>query len=158
MAFLPTARQVQFSTLCLVEMGVAVLEIHSRRTATERSYASDTFRKHTKQVLLSSDVSARGVDYPDVTLVLQVGSPATRDVYVQRIGRTGRAGASGAAILLLCEYEKSVLLTLKGLPIEHMASDNLGSVEEIQERTSRIECGGGGTREAAGGGRGGGEG
>jgi ATP-dependent RNA helicase MSS116 len=132
MAFLPTARQVQFSTLCLVEMGVAVLEIHSRRTATERSYASDTFRKHTKQVLLSSDVSARGVDYPDVTLVLQVGSPATRDVYVQRIGRTGRAGASGAAILLLCEYEKSFLSTLKGLPIEHMASDNLGSVEEMR--------------------------
>ena len=132
MAFLPTARQVQFSTLCLVEMGIAVLEIHSRRTATERSYASDTFRKHTKQVLLSSDVSARGVDYPDVTLVLQVGSPATRDVYVQRIGRTGRAGASGAAILLLCEYEKSFLSTLKGLPIEHMASDNLGSVEEMR--------------------------
>ncbi|KOO34450.1 hypothetical protein Ctob_011525 [Chrysochromulina tobinii] len=132
MAFLPTARQVQFSTLCLVEMGIAVLEIHSRRTATERSYASDTFRKHTKQVLLSSDVSARGVDYPDVTLVLQVGSPASRDVYVQRIGRTGRAGASGAAILLLCEYEKSFLSTLKGLPIEHMASDNLGSVEEMR--------------------------
>jgi ATP-dependent RNA helicase MSS116 len=132
MAFLPTARQVQFSTLCLVEMGIACLEIHSRRTATERSYASDTFRKHTKQVLLSSDVSARGVDYPDVTLVLQVGSPASRDVYVQRIGRTGRAGASGAAILLLCEYEKSFLSTLKGLPIEHMASDNLGSVEEMR--------------------------
>ena len=132
LAFLPTARQVQFSTLCLVEMGIAALEIHSRRSATERSYASDTFRQHTKQVLLSSDVSARGVDYPDVTLVLQVGAPASRDVYVQRIGRTGRAGASGAAILLLCEYEKNFLSTLNGLPIEPMASDNLGGVEEMR--------------------------
>ena len=132
LAFLPTARQVQFSTLCLVEMGIASLEIHSRRSATERSYASDTFRQHTKQVLLSSDVSARGVDYPDVTLVLQVGAPASRDVYVQRIGRTGRAGASGAAILLLCEYEKNFLSTLNGLPIEPMASDNLGGVEEMR--------------------------
>ena len=132
LAFLPTARQVQFSTLCLVEMGIAVLEIHSRRSATERSYASETFRQHTKQVLLSSDVSARGVDYPDVTLVLQVGAPASRDVYVQRIGRTGRAGASGAAILLLCEYEKNFLSTLNGLPIEPMASDNLGGVEEMR--------------------------
>ena len=133
LAFLPTARQVQFSTLCLVEMGMPnVLEIHSRRSATERSYASDTFRQHTKQVLLSSDVSARGVDYPDVTLVLQVGAPASRDVYVQRIGRTGRAGASGAAILLLCEYEKNFLSTLNGLPIEPMASDNLGGVEEMR--------------------------
>ena len=133
LAFLPTARQVQFSTLCLVEMGILdVLEIHSRRSATERSYASETFRQHTKQVLLSSDVSARGVDYPDVTLVLQVGAPASRDVYVQRIGRTGRAGASGAAILLLCEYEKNFLSTLNGLPIEPMASDNLGGVEEMR--------------------------
>lgn len=132
LAFLPTARQVQFSTLCLVEMGIATLEIHSRRSATERSYASETFRQHTKQVLLSSDVSARGVDYPDVTLVLQVGAPASRDVYVQRIGRTGRAGASGAAILLLCEYEKNFLSTLNGLPIEPMASDNLGGVEEMR--------------------------
>ena len=132
LAFLPTARQVQFSTLCLVEMGIASLEIHSRRSATERSYASETFRQHTKQVLLSSDVSARGVDYPDVTLVLQVGAPASRDVYVQRIGRTGRAGASGAAILLLCEYEKNFLSTLNGLPIEPMASDNLGGVEEMR--------------------------
>ena len=133
LAFLPTARQVQFSTLCLVEMGIdSLLEIHSRRSATERSYASETFRQHTKQVLLSSDVSARGVDYPDVTLVLQVGAPASRDVYVQRIGRTGRAGASGAAILLLCEYEKNFLSTLNGLPIEPMASDNLGGVEEMR--------------------------
>ena len=83
-------------------------------------------------MLLSSDVSARGVDYPDVTLVLQVGAPASRDVYVQRIGRTGRAGASGAAILLLCEYEKNFLSTLNGLPIEPMASDNLGGVEEMR--------------------------
>ena len=142
MAFLPTARQAQFSTAVLKEMGLDVLEIHSRRTAGERTYASDTFREHTKQILLSSDVSARGVDYPDVSLVLQVGAPATRDVYVQRIGRTGRAGASGAATLLLCEYEKGFLSALKGLPIEQVGSTDLGSAEELRtvhEAATRVD-------------------
>ena len=60
----------------LEEMGLDVLQIHSRRTAAERTAASETFRESTQQVLLSSDVSARGVDYPDVSLVLQVWSAA----------------------------------------------------------------------------------
>lgn len=142
MAFLPTARQAQFSTAVMKEMGLDVLEIHSRRTAGERTHASDTFREHTRQVLLSSDVSARGVDYPDVSLVLQVGAPATRDVYVQRIGRTGRAGAAGAATLLLCEYEKGFLSALKGLPIEPMGAESLGSAEELRavhEAAARVD-------------------
>jgi ATP-dependent RNA helicase MSS116 len=68
-----TARQTQFSAAVMTEMGLDVLEIHSRRSAGERVAASDTFRLNGKQIMLSSDVSARGVDYPDVTAVLQVG-------------------------------------------------------------------------------------
>ena len=69
--------QASFCTAMLEEMGLDVLQIHSRRTAAERTAASETFRERTQQVLLSSDVSARGVDYPDVSLVLQVGAPRT---------------------------------------------------------------------------------
>ena len=63
LAFLPTARQAHFSAAVLEQMGLSVLQIHSRRTAAERTAASDAFRERTQQVLLSSDVSARGVDY-----------------------------------------------------------------------------------------------
>jgi ATP-dependent RNA helicase MSS116 len=55
-------------------MGLEVMEIHSRRNAKDRERASEAFRTQTKQILLSSDVSARGVDYPDITRVIQVGS------------------------------------------------------------------------------------
>jgi superfamily II DNA/RNA helicase len=72
LVFLPTARQTQFTAAVLAEVGVEVLEIHSRRSQGERTAASDAFRGAARAVMLTSDVSARGVDYPDVTLVLQV--------------------------------------------------------------------------------------
>ena len=149
LAFLPTARQAQFSAAVLAEMGLDVLEIHSRRSAGERTAASDAFRQKAKQVLLSSDVSARGVDYPDVSLVLQVGAPASRDIYVQRVGRTGRAGQSGSATLLLCSYEKGFLSQLDGLPIS-VAADNgadgsasgtaaeVDKLAQVQEAAARV--------------------
>ena len=143
LAFLPTARQAQFSAAVLTEMGLCVLEIHSRRTAGERTAASDAFRESSKQVLLSSDVSARGVDYPDVSLVLQVGAPASRDIYVQRVGRTGRAGRAGSGTLLLCSYEKGFLSQLEGLPIATGAGAGAGATAG--------GGGGGGSRTSGGG-------
>jgi ATP-dependent RNA helicase MSS116 len=68
--------------------------------------------------LFTTDVSARGVDYPGVTLVLQVGIPKTRDDYIHRIGRTGRANKSGEAILMLSPYEVGFLRNIKDLPIK----------------------------------------
>ena len=68
-----------------------------------------------------------------MTLVLQVGAPASRDLYVQRIGRTGRAGRAGAGTLLLCAYEKAFLSQLDGLPLvkEGGGDDALGTAEEL---------------------------
>jgi len=114
-----------------------VMEIHSRIKQNERTRVSDCFRIGSKMVLLSSDVSARGVDYPDVTLVLQVGAPTTPEVYVQRLGRTGRAGKSGVGMLLLCEYEKGFLQKLKGIPIAaapaHDPSEHLCRAQEAAQ-------------------------
>ncbi len=52
--------------------GVEVMEIHSRKTQAHRTRTSDAFRASPRAIMFSSDVSARGVDYPDVSLVLQV--------------------------------------------------------------------------------------
>lgn len=138
LAFLPTARQTQFSTAVLRSMGLNVMEIHSRMKQNERTSASDAFRAGNKMILLSSDVSARGVDYPDVTLVLQVGAPSTREVYVQRLGRTGRAGKAGTGLLLLCDFERHFLQQLKDLPIrewtvQHASSSELPRVQEVSK-------------------------
>ncbi|KAJ1628504.1 P-loop containing nucleoside triphosphate hydrolase protein [Pavlovales sp. CCMP2436] len=120
LVFCPTARHTMFvsSVLRALEGSPRVLEIHSRVAQKFRDAAAEDFRVSSQVVMLSSDVSARGVDYPGVTLVVQLGAPSSREVYVQRLGRTGRNGASGAGLLLLPAYEKDfVKAELKGLPV-----------------------------------------
>jgi ATP-dependent RNA helicase MSS116, mitochondrial len=63
-------------------------------------------------------VSARGVDYPGVTKVIQVGAPTSRDIYIHRIGRTGRAGKLGDTTLVLAPFEQGFMKELRDIPIK----------------------------------------
>jgi ATP-dependent RNA helicase MSS116 len=122
--FLPTARQTQlFAEVfnALVDLRVfkaKCLEIHSRKSQPQRTRASDEFRNASKAILFSSDVSARGMDYPDVTFVLQCGAPSDKAQYVHRLGRTARAGKSGCGLLVLADFEKFFIQQIKDLPIK----------------------------------------
>lgn len=62
------------TTAMVTELSLNVREIHSRKPQSYRTRISDEFRKSKGLILVTSDVSARGVDYPDVTLVVQVGN------------------------------------------------------------------------------------
>ncbi|KIL57685.1 hypothetical protein M378DRAFT_36628, partial [Amanita muscaria Koide BX008] len=104
--FFPTTKMTQLFSSVLREVKKSVLpagnntriyEIHSKKTMESRTRTSADFRadKSGAAVLVSSDVSARGVDYPGVTRVIQVGIPSSKDLYVHRVGRTGRGGEGG---------------------------------------------------------------
>lgn len=82
-----------------------IWEIHSRMSQSSRSRASNAFRAARRGILFSSDVSARGLDYPDVSLVVQMGAPSSEQDYIHRIGRTGRAGKLGRSLLVLLPFE-----------------------------------------------------
>jgi ATP-dependent RNA helicase MSS116 len=122
--FLPTARQTQlfaevFNALADLKVFKSkCLEIHSRKSQPQRTRASEEFRNSSKVILFSSDVSARGMDYPDVTFVLQCGVPSDKAQYVHRLGRTARAGKSGSGLLVLADFEKYFLNMIKDLPIK----------------------------------------
>mmetsp|Transcript_27904 Transcript_27904/g.23407 ORF Transcript_27904/g.23407 Transcript_27904/m.23407 type:complete len:82 (+) Transcript_27904:1310-1555(+) len=75
MVFFTTARVTGFMAELFNTMGLPcqVLEIHSRKSQPQRTKTSEFFRQPGNKILFSSDVSARGMDYPDVTHVLQVG-------------------------------------------------------------------------------------
>nr|GAT54174.1 predicted protein [Mycena chlorophos] len=109
MIFLPTARAVSFfyETLSKLPRGTLppLYEIHSRKSQPARIKAADAFKDAKHGVLISSDVTARGMDFPGVTLVIQTGLPANAEQYVHRLGRTARAGAGGRGILILSEPE-----------------------------------------------------
>jgi ATP-dependent RNA helicase MSS116 len=94
-----------------------IIEIHSRMSQSARNRASDDFRTKTGVIMFSSDVSARGMDYPDVTFVLQVGS-TEKAQYIHRLGRTARAGKEGSGMLLLYDFEeRSMTKELTGIPL-----------------------------------------
>ena len=69
---------------------VPLFELHSRKSQGMRTKASGDFGKAVKAILCSSDVTARGVDFPGVTQVIQVGLPASGEQYIHRLGRTAR--------------------------------------------------------------------
>lgn len=78
-------------------------EIHGDRSQSQREHALKLFRDGVIDVLVATDVAARGLDIPDVAHVIQFDLPISAedfDVYVHRIGRTGRAGSSGIATAL----------------------------------------------------------
>lgn len=135
MVFLNTTKQTQLFNTLLHELSKTILparsriyEIHSKRTQAARTAASSAFRRDSSgaAILVTSDVSARGIDYPDVTRVIQVGSPVSTEQYIHRVGRTGRAGKGGRADLLLLPLEQNfVRYQLSDVPIKELSHAKL---------------------------------
>jgi ATP-dependent RNA helicase MSS116, mitochondrial len=118
--FFTTARVTGFMADLFKTMNFDILQIHSRLSQSVRTKTSDNFRLGTDKIMFSSDVSARGMDYPDVTFVLQVGS-TEKSQYIHRLGRTARAGKEGSGCLILCDFEEnSMLRELKEMPLKRV--------------------------------------
>lgn len=120
MVFFTTARATQLYSELFGQAGVQVYEVHSRKSQAHRNRCTQQFRDSKSGIFFSSDVSARGLDYPDVSAVIQVGIPSSREQYIHRLGRTGRAGKSGRCILLLHDFEDYFLKNVKDLPIKRL--------------------------------------
>lgn len=83
-----------------------LIEMHARLSQMQRTRAADDFRRAESAIMLSSDVTARGMDFPNVTHVIQVGLPPTQEQYVHRIGRTARGDKTGEGWMLLPDLER----------------------------------------------------
>lgn len=133
MVFLPTARSTGLFYEILSNLpqgalgpngrngegGFQVLQIHSRMSQSARTRSSDAFKAATSGILVSSDVTARGMDFPKVTLVVQTGIPQNAEQYIHRLGRTARAGKGGSGVLVLTPDEMAFVRgkIIKDLPI-----------------------------------------
>ena len=136
--FFTTARQTQWAAELFAAMGMPVHEIHSRKSQTARERVSKQFKNETNTVMFSSDVSARGMDYPDVTQVIQVGAPMSKEQYIHRLGRTARAGKSGEGMLLLTPHEDSFLRTIRDLPVKHLQFERDDNVAMAAAEGARL--------------------
>jgi superfamily II DNA/RNA helicase len=96
--FTRTKRQAQRVTDDMQERGFDALPLHGDMPQVAREKALKKFREGKVKVLVATDVAARGIDVADVTHVINYSCPEDEKTYVHRIGRTGRAGATGIAI------------------------------------------------------------
>ena len=121
--FFNTVRMTQYmSELFGHLLNTPVLTMHSKLSGDQRERSWKRFQKSAKGVLFTSDVSARGMDYDDVTLVVQFGVASSRQQFIHRLGRTARAGKEGKALLLISRDERAFLKQLQvGLVIGFFA-------------------------------------
>lgn len=99
----------------LLAEGVNADGIHGDRPQATRQRALDSFKAREVQVLVATDVAARGLDIDDLPLVVNLDLPIVAEDYVHRIGRTGRAGNKGEAISLVCADEVQLLAAIEVL-------------------------------------------
>jgi ATP-dependent RNA helicase MSS116 len=108
LVFFPAARLARYFCDVFKNIDVPVVEMHSRMSQSARNKARQAFTEQKACVMLTSDVSARGIDY-NVTLVVQYGAPFGETLFTHRLGRTARAGRQGKGLLVLLPFESGLL-------------------------------------------------
>lgn len=97
----------------LIEDGIKVLTIHGDKTQGQRQNALQRFRTNQVDVLVATDVAARGIDISDISHVFNYDLPEEDESYIHRIGRAGRAGKEGISISLCCYEELGLLASIE---------------------------------------------
>ncbi|KAF5321238.1 hypothetical protein D9619_001167 [Psilocybe cf. subviscida] len=108
--FAPTAAQADWYGRVLSALRPSYLPpvsvLHSRLSQNARTRITDTFRNASSAVIVATDVIARGMDFPNVSTVVQVGAAMDRESYIHRLGRTARAGREGRSVLIVARDEQ----------------------------------------------------
>ena len=105
LVFTRTKHRAKKVAKVLMKNGIPSDELHGNRTQNQRQRALESFRNGKVQVLVGTDVAARGIDVDDITHVINYEIPNEPETYVHRVGRTARAGSVGEAISL-CDSEE----------------------------------------------------
>ena len=115
MAFSSTREEADKLIAALKEDNVDAAVIHSEKTQGSRRRALQDFKDGKLQVLVATEVAARGLDIQGLDFVVNLNLPFFTEDYVHRIGRTGRAGSAGTAISLVCPAEEYKLTLIEDL-------------------------------------------
>lgn len=123
----------------LSRSGVEAAAIHGNKSQNQRTRALKAFRQNDVQVMVATDIAARGIDIDDLALVVNFDLPNVQEDYVHRIGRTGRAGATGRAVSLVGEDERKLLRDIERFIQRKIAvlplPEELPEVEDLPEES-----------------------
>ncbi|GAW83281.1 DEAD box helicase [Plasmodium gonderi] len=121
LVFFPTARATSFyANFFKNQLKISVYEIHRKKEPVHRQITANRFSVESVGILFTSDISSRGINYPDVTLIIQVNCAISREQYIHRVGRTARSNKEGTSILLLNEADHLFYQQIKDLNIEKL--------------------------------------
>ncbi len=130
--------------------GITGLAIHGNKSQSARTRALSEFKEGSLQVLVATDIAARGIDIDQLPHVVNYDLPNIPEDYVHRIGRTGRAGATGEAVSLVCVDEHDMLKDIEKLIKRALPKEVIAGFEpDLNARAQPIQL-----RSGNGGGRG----
>lgn len=140
--FTPTVKFTRFLSAILrrdLRSKLPVLEFHGQIDQRKRTNLVKQFKKDRCGLLICTDVGARGMDFPNVEEVLQIGVPSELANYIHRIGRTARGGLEGRSTIFLCEQELpfvDALLRRKKVEIKNQEeySPSEETVDEFEQK------------------------
>lgn len=122
----------------LVKAGINAAALHGEKDQTVRSQTLADFKAERIQVLVATDLMARGIHVDALPVVINVDLPTSAPVYVHRIGRTARAGAKGLAISLVCHGEMPSLTAIRNLTARELPLASLADFLVTDKPSERV--------------------
>ncbi|WP_332854140.1 DEAD/DEAH box helicase [Duganella sp. S19_KUP01_CR8] len=136
--------------------GIGAMAIHGNKSQSARTKALSEFKDNKLQVLVATDIAARGIDIDQLPHVVNYDLPNIPEDYVHRIGRTGRAGATGEAVSLVCVDEHDMLKDIEKLIKQTLPREVIPGFEpDLNARPQPVQLRSGGPGHRNGGGGGG---
>jgi ATP-dependent RNA helicase DDX47/RRP3 len=111
--FTRTVNETQRLSILIRTLGFGAIPLHGQLNQTARLGALNKFRAGSRQILVATDVAARGLDIPSVDVVLNYDLPQDSKTYIHRVGRTARAGKSGHAISVVTQYDVEIWMRIE---------------------------------------------
>lgn len=135
LVFVRTKVRAERLKKAMERVGIQSETIHGDKTQQERNSVMDNFRNGTVKILIATDVSARGIDIPNIEIVVNYDLPEQAENYVHRVGRTGRGDKFGKSISFCSEGEKNLLKEIESFitkPITELIVDKHTYKETIK--------------------------
>jgi ATP-dependent RNA helicase RhlE len=114
LVFVRTKVRAERVCKALERVNITSQTIHGNKDQNERSSVMKQFKEGSNKIVIATDVSARGIDIPNVEIVINYDLPEEAENYVHRVGRTGRGAQKGQAISFCSSEEKEILQTIEG--------------------------------------------
>jgi ATP-dependent RNA helicase RhlE len=137
--FTRTKHRANRLAAALSQAGISCVPIHGNRSQGQRTAALAGFKAGHHRVLVATDIAARGIDIADVSHVINFDCPHIADDYIHRVGRTGRAAASGDAFTFVSDEEQQNLRTIERAIGKRLPRVTLPDFDYTKKAAERLE-------------------